>query len=110
MNAIILVAVEVGTECPQSLKTEDFFDEDYEEVDCEDDIDVITVTTDAEVTEPLGPLLLKYICREQMKDELSYKLRRNGKNHPRYVENRNGILCRRSLLDNLEQILLPVTL
>ena len=102
--------LEVETECPHLLRTEDFFDENYDEVDCEDDIDAITATTEAEVTEPLAPLSLEEICGEQMKDDLCKKLRRRGGNDPRYVENRHGILCRRSPLDNLEQIVLPEAL
>ena len=92
------------------LKTEDFFDEDYDEVDCEDDTNAITAATEAEVTEPLAPLSLEEISREQMKDDLCQKLRRRSENDPRYVENRQGILCRRSPLDNLEQIVLPEAL
>ena len=102
--------LEVETECPHLLKTEAFFDEDYDEVDCEDDIDAITATTEAEVTEPLAPLSLEEICGEQMKDDLCQKLRRRSENDPRYVENRHGILCHRAPLDNLEQIVLPEAL
>ena len=68
--------LEVETECPHLLKAEEFFDEDYDEVDYEDDIDAITATTEAEVTEPLAPLSLEEICRKQMKDDLCQKLRR----------------------------------
>ena len=102
--------LEVETECPHLHKTEDFIDEDYDEVDCEDDIDAITATTEAEVTEPLAPFSLEEIRREQMKDDLCQKLRRRSEKDPRYVENRHGILCRRSPLDNLEQIVLTEAL
>ena len=42
-----------------------------------------------------------------MKDDLCQKIRRRSEKDPRYVENRDGILCRRSPLDNVEQIVLP---
>ena len=98
--------------CAHTIEVEDFFDERFDEVDCEDKTDAATAVEPAEVTEPLTPLTIEELLEEQKEDEFCQEARARLADNPncQYFEDHHGLICRRAQKDNAEQIILPKTL
>ena len=106
------LALEVDPVCEHTIEVEDFFDELFDEVDCEDITDAAMAVEPAEVTEPLTPLTIEELLEEQKEDEVCQEARARLANNPKcqYFEDHHGLICRRAQKENAAQIILPKTL
>ena len=94
------------------IQPEDFFNERFDEVDCEENTDEVTEVGDAELTEPLTSLKVEELVQEQKEDEFCQEERARPANNSdcQYFEDHHRLICCCARKANAEEIILQKNL